>query len=75
MQTNAANTATLLELVTTDRPGLLAHIGRLLEVHRLRLHHARILTEGAIAQDCFTITDRNNQPVIDQSILMSLESF
>lgn len=75
LQTNAANTATLLELITQDRPGLLAHIGMLLEAHQLRLHNARILTDGAIAHDRFKITDRNNQPITDRNILKSLKKF
>jgi [protein-PII] uridylyltransferase len=72
LQTNTTHTATLLELTTQDRPGLLTHIGILLETHQLRLHNARILTEGAIAHDRFAITDRNNQPITDQNTLQLL---
>ncbi|MEL6722584.1 MAG: [protein-PII] uridylyltransferase [Pseudomonadota bacterium] len=73
LQPNVKHTATLLELITQDRPGLLAHIGVLLEAHQLRLHNARILTEGAIVHDRFRITDRNDRPVTDRKILKSLK--
>ena len=75
LRTNATHTATHLELITRDRPGLLAHIGMLLEAHQIRLHNARILTEGAIAHDRFRITDRNNQPITNQNTLKSLKKF
>jgi [protein-PII] uridylyltransferase len=56
---------TLLVLRTSDRPGLLSLVGQAFAANRLRLHHARIATAGAEAQDTFAITDRDDQPITD----------
>src|SRR6185369_10295812 len=56
---------TLLSLVSTDRPGLLADVARVLRQQRLRVHDARIATFGARAEDVFQITDERDQPLDD----------
>jgi [protein-PII] uridylyltransferase len=66
-------TTTQFELTTHDRPGLLSQIGTLLDEYQLRVHSAQIMTEGAIAQDRFTCTDRHNQPISDHHLLATLE--
>ena len=66
-------TATIITLTTHDRPGLLSQVGLVLDKHQLRLHHAHIMTEGAIAQDRFTCTDHNNQPITDRRITTAIE--
>ena len=57
---------TRLHLRTQDRPGLLSLIGSVLAGEGLRLHSARVLTEGARALDWFTLTDRKNRPITDE---------
>ena len=52
---------TLLSLVSTDRPGLLADVARVLRQQRLRVHDARIATFGARAEDVFQITDEHDR--------------
>jgi len=47
---------TLLSLVCTDRPGLLADVAQTLRTHGLRVHDARIATFGERAEDVFQIT-------------------
>ena len=54
---------TVLSLVCTDRPGLLADIAQLLRAHRLRVHDARIATFGERAEDVFRITDEQDRPL------------
>ncbi len=54
---------TVLSLVSTDRPGLLADVTRLLRSRRLRVHDARIATFGERAEDVFQITDERDQPL------------
>ena len=54
---------TMLSLVCTDRPGLLADVAQALRQHRLRVHDARIATFGERAEDVFQITDRRDQPL------------
>lgn len=49
--------ATVLSLVCTDRPGLLADIAHVLREQALRVHDARIATFGARAEDVFRLAD------------------
>ena len=54
---------TLMSLVCTDRPGLLADVAQTLRAHRLRVHDARIATFGERAEDVFQITDERDLPL------------
>jgi [protein-PII] uridylyltransferase len=56
---------TLLSLVCTDRPGLLADVTQALRRQRLRVHDARIATFGARAEDVFQITDERDAALDD----------
>ncbi|WP_078119157.1 [protein-PII] uridylyltransferase [Thiosocius teredinicola] len=56
---------TWINLVTSDRPGLLSLVGQAFAKNKLRLHNARVSTAGAEAQDTFAVTDRENQPITD----------
>jgi [protein-PII] uridylyltransferase len=56
---------TVLSLVCTDRPGLLADVTRALRGRRLRVHDARIATFGERAEDVFRITDERDRPLDD----------
>jgi [protein-PII] uridylyltransferase len=55
---------TLLSLVSTDRPGLLADVTRVLRQQRLRVHDARVATFGERAEDVFQITDERDRPLL-----------
>jgi len=57
------NRYTVLELIATDRPGLLSKVGQAFKQLNIRLHNAKITTIGARAEDMFYITDRQNQPL------------
>ena len=52
---------TILEVVTLDRPGLLARIGLIFMEHGVNLQNARIATLGERVEDVFFITDADNQ--------------
>ncbi len=54
---------TQLLFITSDRPGLLAHISQIFLKHRIHVHHAKIVTAGERAEDTFSITHENNQPL------------
>ncbi len=58
-----ASGRTVLSLVCTDRPGLLADVTDVLRKQRLRVHDARIATFGERAEDVFQITDADNRPL------------
>ncbi len=51
---------TVLSLICTDRPGLLADIAHVLRAQHLRVHDARIATFGERAEDVFRISDTDN---------------
>lgn len=51
-----AEERTVLSLVCTDRPGLLADVAQTLRMQSLRVHDARIATFGERAEDVFQIT-------------------
>ncbi|MFZ5562152.1 MAG: [protein-PII] uridylyltransferase [Pseudomonadota bacterium] len=60
-----ASQRTIVELITLDRPGLLARIGRLFMECGVELQNARIATLGERAEDVFFITDKQQRPITD----------
>ena len=58
---SADGAATVLSLVCTDRPGLLADVAHVLRSQGLRVHEARIATFGARAEDVFRVTGHDRQ--------------
>jgi [protein-PII] uridylyltransferase len=67
------NQRTVMEVVTPDRPGLLARIGQILLMHKLTLINARIATLGERVEDVFFITDAKGQPISEASLCESLQ--
>ncbi len=63
---------TILELITTDRAGLLSTIGQAFSELNIQLHDARITTIGSRAEDMFYITDRDSRPIQDPETLNRL---
>ncbi len=57
------NQRTVMRLVSCDRPGLLAQVGRAFSACGVRLQNAKIATVGAEAEDLFFITDREDRPL------------
>ena len=62
---------TLMSLVCTDRPGLLAEVAQMLRAQGLRVHDARIATFGERAEDVFQLSDEHDLP-LDESRQQSL---
>ncbi|MGK2914205.1 MAG: [protein-PII] uridylyltransferase [Porticoccaceae bacterium] len=65
LSNDIATHLTLIQLVTPDRPGLLAQIGRIFMRFGLRLHSAKIATLGERVEDVFHVTDTDYQPLFD----------
>lgn len=63
---------TALEVVTPDRPGLLAHLGNIFMRFNLRLRSAKISTLGERVEDVFYLTDANDEPLGSQGLCESL---
>ncbi|MFP4647925.1 MAG: [protein-PII] uridylyltransferase [Halorhodospira sp.] len=57
------NQRTIVEVVTADRPGLLARVGQAFSRCGVRLKSAKVATMGERAEDVFFITDETGQPL------------
>ena len=67
------NNTTLLEVVTPDRPGLLATIARIFFEYGIQLTSAKIATLGERVEDIFYIVDGNGEPLSDPDVCNSLQ--
>jgi len=67
------NQRTVLEVITPDRPGLLARIARILLAHRIRLVSAKIATLGERVEDVFFVTDQAGDPIRDPDLCQQLQ--
>lgn len=67
------NERTVMEVITPDRPGLLARIGQVLLNHRIRLSNAKIATLGERVEDVFFVTDEHGEPISDPSVCRDLQ--
>jgi [protein-PII] uridylyltransferase len=67
------NQRTVMEVVTPDRPGLLARVGQILLNHKLTLINARISTLGERVEDVFFISDAKGQPISEASLCEILQ--
>lgn len=56
---------TQMEIITADRPGLLARIGHAIFDTGINIHDAKIATFGAQVDDVFLLTNPANQPLDD----------
>lgn len=63
---------TLMEVITPDRPGLLAKIGRALTEKGVYIVNARIATLGERVEDVFVVSDHNGNPLSDPELCSSL---
>lgn len=67
------NQRTLMEVITPDRSGLLARIGKILLEHGVRLVSAKIATLGERVEDVFFITDEGGHPLSDADLCLRLQ--
>jgi [protein-PII] uridylyltransferase len=63
---DSANKHTIIELITTDRAGLLSQIGQIFISYAIALHDAKITTIGSRAEDIFYVTQLNGQLLTDK---------
>ncbi|WP_339879394.1 [protein-PII] uridylyltransferase [Pseudidiomarina gelatinasegens] len=57
---------TAFELTALDRPGLVAHVAKVLQALDLNILTAKITTVGEQAEDLFTVTTRRNEALNDE---------
>lgn len=57
---------TMLEIISMDRPGLLASIGQVFQDLKINIHSAKITTFGERAEDVFTVSNEENTTLTEQ---------
>ncbi|MCK5880662.1 MAG: [protein-PII] uridylyltransferase [Sinobacterium sp.] len=62
-----------LEVISADRPGLLATLGTIFAEFNLNLINAKIVTLGERIEDVFFISDENQQPITDPELCQTIE--
>jgi [protein-PII] uridylyltransferase len=61
-----ASHRTLVELYTTDFPGLLSAVGKVFHTCGIKLQNAKVATFGSQAEDVFYVTSRDDGPLSEE---------
>lgn len=64
---------TVIEVLTPDRPGLLARIGQIFADYTLSVRKARIASMGERVEDFFFVTDQEGRPIADPELCSRLQ--
>jgi [protein-PII] uridylyltransferase len=64
----------VIEVITPDRPGLLAAIGRVFNEFNVNIQNAKISTLGERVEDVFFVTDENLNPISDPEVCQTIQS-
>jgi len=67
------NQLTAVEVITRDRPGLLAEVGKIFLDMNIYIHNARIATLGEKVDDIFFVSDQNGNAISDPDLCTRLE--
>ncbi|MDG1819137.1 MAG: [protein-PII] uridylyltransferase [Porticoccaceae bacterium] len=73
LRNDSETETTVLEIITPDRPGLLAHLARIFMRFELRVLNAKISTLGERVEDIFYITDRHSKPITNAGLIKTLK--
>ncbi|MCC7515908.1 MAG: [protein-PII] uridylyltransferase [Pseudomonadales bacterium] len=65
---------TMLEVISPDRPGLLARIARVFVAFGIKLYNAKIATLGERVEDVFFITDQDGKALSDPDFCTKLQA-
>ena len=57
---------TIVELFTTDYPGLLSNVGQVFDDYDVSLQNAKIATFGSQAEDVFYVSGRDDKPLSEE---------
>lgn len=71
--TDSNRNVSVLEVISPDRHGLLAQIGRVFMDLDIELQNAKISTLGERVEDVFYITDHNKKPLTDADFCRKLQ--
>jgi [protein-PII] uridylyltransferase len=72
--TDMAGTHSVLEVITPDRPGLLARLSKIFLDFDILLQNAKITTLGERVEDVFFITDKNQNPIEDPELCAAIQT-
>ena len=73
LSTDPERQQTTMELTTSDRPGLLARVGRVFLEKHIHLSKARIVNVGERVEDMFYISDDQGKALTDPELLHQLQ--
>jgi [protein-PII] uridylyltransferase len=73
MMTDITRNHSVLEVITPDRPGLLAHVARIFVEFNIQLQAAKITTLGERVEDIFFITDQQQQAIEDPALCEAIQ--
>ena len=73
LRSDSTTGTTILEVVTPDRPGLLAHLARIFVRFELCVLKAKISTLGERVEDIFYLTDRGGNPLANDGLIKTLK--
>ncbi len=68
------NGRTIMEVVTTDQPGILSRIAQALTKHNITARIAKIATLGEKVEDLFALEDENDEAITDTHLLEALKT-
>ncbi len=71
--TDTSKNQTVLEVITPDRPGLLARLGMIFYQFGIQLQNAKITTLGERVEDVFFITDTQQRPIDDPQLCEAIQ--
>jgi [protein-PII] uridylyltransferase len=73
LHTDPLGRYTIIELITTDHPGLLSSIGKVFVKQQIYLHNAKISTIGSRVEDMFYVTGCDDLPIKNEQKLEALK--
>lgn len=73
IEVDEVKNVSVLEVSTPDRPGLLAHLGKIFVSFNVELQAAKIQTLGERVEDVFFITDDQQQALTDPKLCNALQ--
>jgi len=73
MSTDPATQLTTLEIISPDRPGLLARLGGIFVDFDISVRKAKIASIGERVEDFFFISDNHGHPISDPDICIKLQ--
>jgi [protein-PII] uridylyltransferase len=74
MRVDAVREVSVLEVISLDRPGLLARIGEVFVEFGVICEAAKIQTLGERVEDVFFITDTQQQPIVDAQLAEQIQA-